>query len=84
MSSPFRCAGDTIARPIAGVDPTITARALWLETHPLPTIPGTGDIARPSFQASVGTDQRNSKGDRPVNNGGPNRETNPIISVDPQ
>ena len=36
----------------AGVDPTITARALWLETHPLPTIPATGDIDRPSSQAS--------------------------------
>ena len=68
----------------AGVDPTITARALWLETHPLPTIPDTGDIDRPSSQANVGTDQRNSKGDRPISKGGPNRKTNPIISVDPQ
>ena len=28
----------------AGIDPTITARALWLETHPLPTIPDKVDI----------------------------------------
>jgi hypothetical protein len=27
----------------AGIDPAITARALWLETRPLPTIPGTPD-----------------------------------------
>ena len=40
----------------AAIDPTTTARALWLETHPLPTIPGTGDIDRPSSQAGVGTD----------------------------
>ena len=26
----------------AAIDPTTTARALWLETHPLPTTPGTG------------------------------------------
>ena len=48
MSSPCRCAAAIIARSIAlvmkprggrsaGVDPTVTARALWLETHPLPT-----------------------------------------------
>jgi hypothetical protein len=67
-----------------GVDPTTTARALWLETHPLPSIPDTGDIDKVSSQASVGTGERNSKGDRPVSKGGPNRETNPIIPVDPQ
>ena len=53
----------------AGIDPTTTARALWVETHPLPTIPDTGDIDRPLSQASVGTDQ-NSKGDRPISKGG--------------
>jgi ERF superfamily len=79
-----RC-GDEAAWWInAGVDPTITARALWLESHPLPTIPDVGNIARPSSQASVGTDQRNSKGDRPISNGRQNRKTNPIGSVDHQ
>jgi hypothetical protein len=28
----------------AGVDPTITARALWLVTHPLPLNPGTEEV----------------------------------------
>jgi hypothetical protein len=60
----------------AGVDPTIIARALWLETHPLPTIPVTGDIDRPS-QATVGTGERNSKGDRPVSKGGPESRNEP-------
>ena len=68
----------------AGVDPTITARTLWLETRPLPAIPDTMDIDRPPSQAGVGTDQRNSKGGQPVTKGGPNRKTNPNISVDPQ
>jgi hypothetical protein len=31
-----------------GVDPTTTARSLWLESHPLPTNPVTEDIDRPS------------------------------------
>jgi hypothetical protein len=26
-------------RKRAGIDPTVTARALWLQTHPLPKIP---------------------------------------------
>ena len=29
----------------AGVDPTVTARALWLETHPLPTTPDEMGVA---------------------------------------
>ena len=66
----------------AGVDPTFTARALWLETHPLPTIAATGDIDRPFSEA--GTDQSNSKGDRPIRKAGSNRKTNPIIPVGPQ
>jgi hypothetical protein len=59
----------------AGVDPTTTARALWLETHPLPTIPVTGNIDRPS-RASVGTDERN-KGDQPVGKSEPESRNEP-------
>jgi hypothetical protein len=79
-----RCGDEAAWWKSAGVDPTITARALWFETHPLPTIPDTGGIDRPSSQASVVTDQINSKGDRPICKGGPNRKTNPIVSVGPQ
>ena len=60
----------------ACVDPTVTARALWLETHPLPTIPVTGDIDRPS-QATVGTGERNSKGNQSVSKGGPELRNEP-------
>ena len=41
----------------AGVDPTVTARALWLETHPLPTTPDNMGIADATSLAAVGTDQ---------------------------
>ena len=37
-----------------GVDPTTTARALWLETHPLPTTPDIANIDKPSSEVSVG------------------------------
>jgi hypothetical protein len=67
----------------ACVDPTIAARALWLETHPLRRRPDTGDIERPSSSTSVGGDQRNSKGDRPTRKRGQIRKT-PIISLGPQ
>ena len=60
----------------AGIDPTSTARALWVETHPLRTIPDAGDIDKVSSQASVGTDQ-NSKGDRLISKRGRIRKTNP-------
>ena len=73
-----RCGDEAAWWKSAGVDPTITARALWLETHPLPTISDTTGIDRPSSVAGAGTDQTNSKSDRPVTKGSPNRKTNPI------
>ena len=33
-----RSGDETIWWEKAGIDPTVTARALWLQTHPLPTI----------------------------------------------
>jgi hypothetical protein len=52
MSSQFRCVAGITARFItvvmkgawwerAGIDPTVTARALWLKTHPLPAHTGS-------------------------------------------
>jgi hypothetical protein len=67
----------------AGIDPTSIARALWVETRPLRTIPDTGDIDKVSSQANVSTDQ-NSKGGRLISKRRRIRKTNPIISVDPQ
>jgi hypothetical protein len=53
----------------AAIDPTTTARALWLETHPLPRIADSINLDGPLSEASVGTHQ-NSKGDRPIDKGG--------------
>jgi hypothetical protein len=53
-----------------GVEPTATARALWLETHPLPSIAVTGGA-----QASLGT--KKSKADLPVGRGAPKSQNEP-------
>jgi hypothetical protein len=45
----------------AGVDPTVAARALWLETHPLPaSADQMGSGAAPSTN-TVGADQQKAK-----------------------
>jgi hypothetical protein len=53
----------------AGFDPTVPARALWLESHPLPT--------------ASDKDQSASKPDRRVERG-PNDKTKPIFEVGPR
>ena len=73
-----RC-GDEAAWWIkAGVDPNMAARALWLETHPLPPV---GIATSP---ADIGNAQNNAKRDRTVSRRGPNNKTKPIIAADPQ
>ena len=62
----------------AGLDPTITARALWLETHPLPRSPNKmGNESASS--AVVCADGKSAKHCQ-----GPNDETKPISGVGPQ
>jgi len=52
----------------AGVDPTGSARALWLDTHPL----ASDKMLEVASIAPVGTDKRSAKRDRPVDKGDPN------------
>jgi hypothetical protein len=52
----------------AGVDPTVPARALWLESHPLPT--------------ASGDEQSRAEPDRRIKQG-PNDRTKPIFDVGP-
>jgi len=65
----------------AGIDPTVTARALWLQTRPLPTTSDKIGIGGTIPSAAVGSDDRNSEGDRPVSRRRPNYKTKPIIAV---
>ena len=61
----------------AGIDPTLTARALWLETHPLPTISDQTRIEGPTTVAST-SDLRNASHGRRPRKQRPNDETKPI------
>jgi ERF superfamily len=59
----------------AGVDPTVTARALWLETHPLPT------ISEDPTSRGVKSDKTTAAHGRRTRTRGPNNETKPIEKV---
>jgi hypothetical protein len=60
----------------AGIDPNVTARALWLEMHRLPTISDQTRIEEPASIVN-NSDLRNVRRDRPRSRG-PNVKTNPI------
>ncbi len=77
-----RCGDEAAWWKNAGVDPTITARALWLGTHPLPRTRDKMGSESASPSVPVGTDGENPKRDGSLRY--PNDKTNPNISVDPQ
>jgi ERF superfamily len=64
-----RCGDEAAWWKKVGVDPTVPARALWLESHPLPTASG-------NHQSGAEPDQRIKRG--------PNGKTKPIFDVGPQ
>jgi hypothetical protein len=61
-----RCGNEAAWWKKVGVDPTVPARALWLESHPLPTASG-------DEQSRAEPDQRNQMGSE--------RQTKPIFEV---
>ena len=78
-----RCGNEAAWWENAGIDPTITARALWLEVHPLsggPNKMGNESIS----SAVVYADGENSNRDQPVARRGQNDKTKPISGVGPQ
>jgi ERF superfamily len=68
----------------AGVDPTVTARALWLETHPLPTSADQMGSEGARSTTSVGGDQQKAKRGQRITKSGPNDKTKPIVATGPQ
>jgi len=61
----------------SGIDPTMTARALWLQTHPLPPISEKTRADEDPTSAVNNSDLRNaSDGRRSLR--GPNSETNSV------
>ena len=60
-----------------GIDPTVPARALWLETHPLPKASDKTDLeGAPSLADDTG--QTSGKRDRPIGKRGLKYKTKPI------
>jgi hypothetical protein len=64
-----RCGDEAAWWKKVGVDPTVPARTLWLESHPLPT--------------ASGGQQSRAEPDRRIEQG-PNDKTKPIFDVEPQ
>jgi hypothetical protein len=60
-----------------GIDPTVAARALWLETHPLPTISDQKRKDRTNSTVNE-SDLRNAELGRRPRRRGPNVETKPF------
>ena len=61
-----------------GIDPTAHARALWLDTHPLPAASDITDPERATSLGAVGSGQKSGKRDRPIGKRGPKCKTKPI------
>jgi len=64
-----------------GIDPAVPARALWLETHPLPTASDKMGTGGATSAATVGSGQSKAKRGRPISRQSPNYETKPITSL---
>ena len=67
-----RCGDEAAWWRKVGVDPTVAARALWLQTHPLPTASDKTGLEGATSLAAAGPGQRNAKRDRPIGKRGPN------------
>ena len=67
-----------------GIDPSVPARALWLETHPLPAAVDKTNLEGATSLAAVGTGRESGKRDRPIGKRGPKFKTKPITAAGPQ
>ena len=79
-----RCGDEAAWWKRTGIDPTVPARALWLETHPLPTASDKTGLEGATSRTAVGTDPRTGKRDRPIGKRGPKYKTKPITVAGPQ
>jgi hypothetical protein len=77
------CADEAAWWHRSGVDPTVPARALWLETHPLPLTDRLDNEAT-TAGAAAGAPKGSRKPDRLVGRRSPNCKTKPILAAGPQ
>jgi hypothetical protein len=66
----------------AGINPTETARVLWLETHPLPT--SAVEVSEGAPVDAVCKDEKPAKKARPLKTPARNYKTNPIATAGPR
>jgi hypothetical protein len=71
-----RCGDEVAWWNRAGIDPTATARALWLKTHPLPLAHAGPRVTNSA--AATNSQQSVSKRNQPATRRGRNYKTNPI------
>jgi ERF superfamily protein len=79
-----RCGDEAAWWKKTGIDPAVPARALWLETYPLPTASDKNGIDGATSLAAVGTGQRSGKRDRSISKRGPKNKTKPIFVASTQ
>ena len=75
-----RCGDEPVWWLKARINPTVTARALWLRTHPLLAALQKLHDESASSAATVDGDQSDPRRDQAVSNRGPNSKTKSIIS----
>jgi hypothetical protein len=63
-----------------GINPTAQARALWLATHPLPTLSENMAVEDATSTAGHSADHANPGGNHAAGKRTPNDETNPIVA----
>ena len=68
----------------AGIDPTGSARSLWLRTHPLPTPAMAAEVTRPSLAAAAAADPGDGKPDQSIGQRDANNEGKPFLAAGPQ
>ena len=78
-----RCADEAAWWQRSKIDPTVAARALWLETHPLPLTDQPDNEAATSG-AAVGAPKGRRKPDQLVSRRSPICKTKPILAAGPQ
>jgi len=66
-----------------GIDPTVPARTLWLETHPLSAASNKAGVEGATTPAAVGSRHRNSRRDQPNGKQGVKYKAKPIAAADP-
>ena len=65
----------------AGIDPIVSARTLWLKTHPLPPVADKLTIEDRASVTASSADQCEVDHLRPAGKRGPNNKTKPIIAA---